>query len=308
MIFNIQKCSIHDGEGLRTLVFFKGCPLRCPWCANPESQSYENDITEFPSKCVGCGLCITSCPEHAVGPDCKIDRTRCVKNCMACTDICYAEAKKYVGRNYTIEELLHEVKKDKIFYQMKGGGVTFSGGEPLTHGKYLKEIAQACRKNRINVCIESCGYSKFESFEEALPYIDSIFMDIKVFDAEKHKQITGYDNQLILENVRRISQYGIPMTIRTPIVPGYTDAPENIRAIAEFLLTLPSVTEYELLVYHNLGESKYGALGRPYPLKGTEPPSDEQMRELVRLANSILNKQGKHCFYIKDNKKEEITC
>lgn len=308
MIFNIQKCSIHDGEGLRTLVFFKGCPLRCPWCANPESQAYDNDITEFPSKCVGCGMCIARCPQHAIGLDCKIDRMLCVKNCTACTDICYAEAKKYVGKDYTIEELLHEIKKDKIFYQMRGGGVTFSGGEPLTHGKYLKEIAEACQKSRIDVCIESCGYSKFESFAEALPFINSMFMDIKVFDSEKHKEITGYGNEVILDNIRRISQSGIPMTIRTPVVPGYTDTPENIRAIAEFVVTLPSVTEYELLVYHNLGESKYGALGRTYELKGTEPPTDDAIRELVKLANGILNKHGKHCFYMKDNKKEEITC
>ena len=308
MIFNIQKCSIHDGEGLRTLVFFKGCPLRCPWCANPESQSYENDITEFPSKCVGCGLCIQKCPQGAVRPDCSIDREKCVKNCTACTDICYAEAKKYVGKNYEIDELLHEIKKDKIFYQMRGGGVTFSGGEPLTHGKYLKEIAKACRDNHINVCIESCGYSKYESFEEALPYIDSVFMDVKVFDCQKHKEITGYGNELILDNIRKISERGIPITIRTPIVPGYTDDIENIKAIAEFVLTLPSVTEYELLVYHNLGESKYGALGRKYPLKGLQPPEDDEIRTLVKAANQILNKHGKHCFYMKDNKKEEITC
>lgn len=186
--------------------------------------------------------------------------------------------------------------------------MTFSGGEPLTHGKYLKEIAEACQKSRIDVCIESCGYSKFESFAEALPFINSMFMDIKVFDSEKHKAITGYGNELILDNIRMISQSGIPMTIRTPVVPGYTDAPENIQAIAKFVLTLPSVTEYELLVYHNLGESKYGALGRPYELKGIESPTDDEIRELVKLANCILNKHGKHCFYMKDNKKEEITC
>lgn len=308
MIFNIQKCSIHDGEGLRTSVFFKGCPLHCPWCANPESQSYENDITEFPSKCVGCGLCIQRCPNKAIGLDGKIDRGQCEKGCTVCTDICYAEAKKYVGKDYSAEELLHEIEKDKIFYSVKGGGVTFSGGEPLTHGKYLTEIAKLCKKNRIDVCVESCGYSKFETFESALPYIDSIFMDIKLIDSLKHKEITGYGNELILENISKISHKGIPMTIRTPIVPGYTDSVANIEGIAEFITTLPSVKEYELLIYHNLGESKYSALGRKYDLKGIEPPSDEKIRELVKLANSILRKHGKRCFYMKDNKKEEIIC
>ncbi len=308
MIFNIQKCSIHDGEGLRTLVFFKGCPLRCPWCANPESQSYSREITEYPSKCIGCGLCIKRCPKHAIGPGGRIDRSLCPADCTLCTDICYAEAKKEVGRDYTVDELFAEIKKDKIFYDMNGGGVTFSGGEPLTHGAYLAEIAKKCRENRINVCVESCGYSKFETFREALSYIDAMFMDVKVIDPQKHKAVTGFDNGLILDNIRRISELGIPLTIRTPVVPGYTDDPENIAGIARFVASLPTAAEYELLVYHNLGESKYGALGKPYLLKGLKPPTDEEMLALAHMANRILNQYGKQCFYMKDNKKEGIIC
>ena len=308
MIFNIQKCSIHDGEGLRTLVFFKGCPLRCPWCANPESQAYDCEIAEYPSKCIGCGLCIAKCPQHAISAEGRIDRNLCPKDCTACTDICYAEAKKHIGKAYSIDELFEEIKKDKIFYDMNGGGVTFSGGEPLTHGAYLTQIARKCRENRINVCVESCGYSKFETFQDALAYIDAMFMDVKIVNPERHKAVTGYSNELILSNIRRISEYGIPITIRTPVVPGYTDSPENIAEIAQFVSTLPSVKEYELLVYHNLGESKYGALGKSYLLKGIKPPTDEEMLTLAQLANGILNKHGKQCFYMKDNKKEGITC
>lgn len=308
MIFNIQKCSIHDGEGLRTLVFFKGCPLRCPWCANPESQAYHGEISEYPTKCVGCGLCIEKCPQHAIGTDGKIDRRLCPADCTVCTGICYAEAKRQIGKTYTIEELFAEIKKDKIFYEMKGGGVTFSGGEPLTHGKYLTQIAQMCKKNGISVCVESCGYSQFETFAEALPYIDAMFLDIKIMDSQRHKAVTGFDNALILENIKRISDFGIPITIRTPVVPGYTNQPENIAGIAEFVKTLPTAKEYELLLYHNLGESKYTALGRTYPLKGVQPPTDEEMLALTKLANSILMPYGKQCFYMKDNKKEGITC
>ena len=308
MIFNIQKCSIHDGHGLRTLVFFKGCPLRCPWCANPESQSYERQVAEYPSKCIGCGKCVERCPQDAIGKDGRIDRSLCPNNCAECADICYAEARKLVGKDYTIDELFHEISKDKIFYNIKGGGVTFSGGEPLTYGKYLEQIARKCKENRIDVCVESCGYSQFDSFKDALPYIDAAFMDIKLIDPQKHKEITGGDNGLILENVKRISEAGMPLTIRTPIVPGYTDDPENIRGIAEFVSKLPTVKEYELLKYHNFGESKYAALGRSYELKGVEPPTDEEMLELVGLANSILNKNGKYCFYMKDNQKEGIPC
>ena len=308
MIFNIQKCSIHDGDGIRTLVFFKGCPLRCPWCANPESQVYDCEITEHPSKCIGCGLCIERCPEKAIGRDGHINRNLCSKGCTACTDICYAEAKKHVGKEYSIDEVFAEIKKDKIFYDMNGGGVTFSGGEPLTHGDYLAQIAKKCRENGINVCVESCGFSKYESFQHALPYINSMFMDIKIIDPQRHKEVTGTSNELILDNIRKISEYGIPITIRTPVVPGYTDSPENIAGIAEFVTTLPTVSEYELLVYHNLGESKYDALGKPYTLKNVKPPSDEEMIALSKLANVILNKSGKQCFYMKDNKKEGITC
>lgn len=148
MIFNIQKCSIHDGEGLRTLVFFKGCPLRCPWCSNPESQKYGPEIIETPSKCIGCDLCRIKCPQRAIADTGQIDRIKCPENCTICTDICYAEAKRMAGRAYTIDELFDEIRKDTIFYEMKGGGVTFSGGEPLTHGKYLKEIAEKCKKKQ----------------------------------------------------------------------------------------------------------------------------------------------------------------
>ena len=294
MIFNIQKCSIHDGQGLRTLVFFKGCPLRCRWCSNPESQSYEKEIMESPVRCIGCGACRDVCPQSAISEDFLIDREHCVK-CMKCTQVCY-----------TIEELYKEIEKDKPFYSRFGGGVTFSGGEPLTHSGYLKEIAQLCRKRGIHVVVESCGFGQFDTFKEALPYIDAMFMDVKQIDPVLHEKLTGKSNELILENIRRISAAGIPITIRTPIIPGCTDTLENVEGIAAFVAELPSAKEYELLTYHNFGEPKYRALGRPYPLKDTAPPEDERMRELVKAANNILVKYGKECFYTKNNNKEVV--
>lgn len=305
MIFNIQKCSIHDGEGLRTLVFFKGCPLRCKWCANPESQSYEQEILESPVRCIGCGICRQVCPEKAIRDDGTIDREICTK-CMKCIGVCYAESKKISGREYDTEELYKEIEKDKPFYSSFGGGVTFSGGEPLTHGAYLAEIAEKCRSGGINVNVESCGYGNYESFKEALRYIDGMFLDVKVMDPDRHKELTGADNEIILDNIRKISESGTPIIIRTPVVPGCTDDVENIKAIAEFAGTLQSVKEYELLAYHNFGEPKYKALGREYALKGTVPPSDEKMRELVRAANNVLTKYGKQCFWTKNNNKEVV--
>lgn len=305
MIFNIQKCSIHDGDGLRTLVFFKGCPLRCQWCANPESQSYQREIMESPLRCIGCGACRPVCPEGAIGGDGRIDRNRCT-NCFRCIDVCYAESKRIAGREYTVEELYHEIEKDRSFYSRYGGGVTFSGGEPLTHGAYLKEIAKKCHDNRIHVVVESCGHARYEEFEDALPYIDAMFMDLKHIDPDRHRELTGADNTLILANIRRIAESGIPITLRTPVIPGLTDDVENIRGIAGFAAEVPGITAYELLAYHDFGKPKYRSLGRPYALEAVKPPEDDTMNELVRCANQILNETGKECFWTKNNKKEVI--
>lgn len=303
MIFNIQKCSIHDGNGLRTLVFLKGCPLKCLWCANPESQAYQPEIIESPVRCIGCGVCKSVCATAAISDDLKIDRSLCT-NCFKCTDNCYAASKRVAGKNYTIEELYKEIEKDSVFYSMYGGGVTFSGGEPLTHASYLKEIAKKCHENGINVVVESCGYGDYDKFKEALPYIDAMFMDIKQIDSDKHKEVTGVGNECILDNIKRISEFGVPISIRTPIVPGYTNSIDNIKGISEFISKLPTLKEYELLKYHSFGEPKYYSLGRAYELKGVAEPTDEEMNDLVKYANQILKKVDKECFWTKNNEKE----
>lgn len=300
MIFNIQKCSIHDGAGLRTLVFFKGCPLSCKWCANPESQSFHREVMESFRKCVGCLRCLRECPSQAIaaakdGP--YIQRDLC-QNCFHCTDICYAGAKYVSGQEYSTDELFREIEKDRMFYAMSGGGVTFSGGEPLSRPKALTEIARRCHENGIHVMLESCGYACFQQFKDALPYIDAMFMDLKHIDPAVHKTLTGEDNRLILENIRKIAAAGVPITIRTPVVPGCTDQEENITGIAAFLRDIPGIRGYELLAYHRLGESKYAALGRPYALRGLEPPSPECMNALRDAANRVLQGTGKTCFYL----------
>lgn len=304
MIFNIQKCSIHDGSGLRTLVFFKGCPLRCKWCANPESQLYVKEVMESPSKCIGCGACIEECPEGAIvltqdeGP--IIQRDKCAR-CFNCTEVCYAGAKYEMGREITTDELFHEIQKDKIFYKMHGGGVTFSGGEPLTHPNDLTAIAKKCQENGISVMLESCGVGKYENFSKALPYVSGMFMDIKHIDPKVHKELTGSDNVDILENIRKIADYGIPIVARTPIIPGLNDSEDNIRGIAEFIASVPGITEYELLPYHEFGVNKYKALGREYPLRGLETPSEEKMDGLMKVANSVLASVNKECFVTRNN-------
>lgn len=299
MIFDIQKCSIHDGSGIRTLVFFKGCPLHCLWCANPESQAYEAEVMEAPLKCIGCEKCINICPEHAVSlteDGYRIDRNQCCR-CYACTEKCFAEARYVTGREYEIDELFKEINKDRMFYSRYGGGVTFSGGEPLSQPEYLTKIAKKCKENHINTAIESCGVGNYEQFKEALPYIDYAFLDIKHIDTKRHKELTGLGNEGILANIELIAEAGIPITVRTPVIPGYTDSDENIIGIAEFIYDLPTVEAFELLKYHQLGVPKYIALGREYPLSDVVPPEDSRMKELVRLANRTLEGSGKQCFY-----------
>lgn len=307
MIFDIQRCSIHDGAGLRTLVFFKGCPLRCLWCANPESQSYEEEIMETPIKCIGCERCVKICPKKGISlteDGYKTNRELCI-HCYQCVDNCFSDARRLTGRKYEVDELYQEIKKDRIFYSRYGGGVTFSGGEPLAQPEYLAQIAEKCKKGGINVAIESCGFGDFDKFRIVLPYLDYVFFDLKHIDSKAHKEITGAGNERILENLRHIAGAGIPITVRTPVVPGYTDTIENIMGISRFIKELPSVEEYELLKYHELGEPKYRALNRAYKMQGVKPPSDDEMKALVMSANKVFAGTDKKCFVTINNNKED---
>ena len=241
-IFNIQRFSIHDGPGIRTIVFFKGCYMRCAWCCNPESQAYE----------------IQTLIENG--------------------------KEKIVGRDVTVEEILPEILADKTFYRRSGGGVTLSGGECLAQPEFAAALLKACKQNGLHTAIESTANAPFTDIEKILPYLDLYLMDVKHMDSEKHKEYTGADNERILENAKHIAQSGVELIIRTPVVPGFNDTAEEIRAISRFAASLPGVKEHHLLPYHRLGQDKYVGLGRNYSLKEIEPPTKEKMEYLLSIA------------------------
>ena len=250
MIFDIQRNSFVDGPGIRTTVFFKGCNLRCRWCHNPESQSFEKQMLFYKDKCTGCGKCREVCPNHLQSCD----------FCGKCELYCPAEARKICGREYTSDEVLAEVIKDKAFYENSGGGVTFSGGECMLQLDFLLEILEKCKSAGIHTAVDTAGNVPWKSFEKILPFTDLFLYDIKAFGAELHRKGTGVSNELILENLKNLSGRA-DIIVRIPVIGGYNDNDEEIRQIADFLKQI-KIIKAELLPYHAMGEHKYTALGR----------------------------------------------
>jgi pyruvate formate lyase activating enzyme len=285
-IFNIQKFSIHDGEGIRTLVFMKGCPLRCIWCCNPESQSFTEDILFVRTKCIGCGYCLVKCPQQAVSPDdFTIDRGKCTV-CGTCTNFCYAEAKKKVGRWVTIRDILHELEKDRIVFGHSGGGLTVGGGEPLSQPDFVRTLVKDAHQLSFSTAMETCGHGKWTDLEGIIENLDELFMDLKNMDPERHKQLTGVDNALILENAEKSAKTGVKLTFRLPLIPGCTDDEENVAATARFVSKLEGNVRLEILPYHRLGEDKFEWMDMEYDLKGVQVHDEKVKRDMEELARS----------------------
>ena len=270
-IFDIQRNSYVDGPGIRTTVFFKGCNLRCLWCHNPESQSPKPQMMFFKNKCTGCGKCKEKCPNAL--EKCEL--------CGKCTIYCPHDAREICGKEYTVDEVMREILKDKIFYENSGGGVTFSGGECMLQIDFLEEILKACKENGIHTAVDTAGHVPYERFERILPYTDLFLYDIKCFDSEKHKQYTGVGNELILENLKRLLATDKSVWIRIPIIPTVNDTEEEIRSIRSFLLFCGTPEKVELLPYHAMGEHKYAAIGKK--VKMFSVPSEEKIRQLKNI-------------------------
>jgi len=285
--FNIQRFSTEDGPGIRTTVFLKGCPLRCAWCHNPEGLSPDPELVWYDVRCIGARDCLAACPENALdltSSGMRIDRARCTV-CGACASACPAAALEVIGRRWTPEQALAEVQKDLVFYETSGGGVTLSGGEPMAQAAFTTELARLCRAAGLHVALDTCGLVPWSQYEKVIPWVNLVLYDLKIWDERRHRKATGVGNAQILDNARRISAAGIPMWVRTPIIPGYTADPENIAALARFISEeLPTVRRWDLLAYTNLGRPKYRRLDRPYALEGVPLLTREEMSALHALA------------------------
>jgi len=280
MIFDIQKFSIHDGPGIRTTVFLKGCPLHCLWCHNPESQKDVPEVFFTPDKCIGCGWCFKVCPEHCHAMENGVHvfhREHC-RRCGKCTEECYAGALEIAGKKMSVREVLDEVLKDKVFYENSGGGMTLSGGEPMRQFPFTLELAKAGKKAGLHIAVETCGLAPWSDFETLLPYVDLFLFDLKATDPEKHKVLAGADNQLILENLKKLDEAGAAIVLCCPLVPGVNDDEAHLAGIAGWANRLKNVREIVLHPYHPLGVSKCGRLGISSSLDLKEFAPEETVR------------------------------
>jgi pyruvate formate lyase activating enzyme len=285
IIFDIKGFAIHDGPGIRTTVFLKGCPLRCDWCHNPESQSRQPVLAQFPNNCIHCGKCLERCPQGGLTPgdtQVLIDRTQCVA-CGTCAKTCYAEALVVRGQRMSVAEVMAEVVKDRPFYENSGGGMTLSGGEPLFQADFAIALLRASKAEGLHNCLDTSGYAAWEVLEQAVEYSDLVLYDLKTVNPQLHRAWTGRNNQRILENLRALTGDGVPVKLRMPLVPGFNDSPEEMAAAARFIMELAHPPPLEILPYHKLGEGKHEALG----VKGgfhAETPPREQVEALAEVA------------------------
>ena len=292
-VFNVQKYSIHDGDGIRTTIFFKGCPVNCAWCHNPESQRFDKELLYFKDRCTGCGKCVQRCPNGAntmVDGKAELDRSKC-NACGICADWCITQARDIAGKEYTVKELVKEAEKDRQFYEESGGGITLSGGEVMSQDMdYIEQLCRILHNKGYSVNIDTCGYAPYEDFKRILPYVDTFLYDIKAMDKETHEKYIGVDNTLILENLKKLSADGARINIRIPTVMGVNATEEFMMDVVNFLKgNNISVAQVNLLPYHNTGKHKYSKLDREYDTDGImEKPSAESME----LFQNIFVKNG----------------
>ncbi|MGF7019046.1 pyruvate formate lyase activating enzyme [Lachnospiraceae bacterium PF1-21] len=287
IITGIQKYSIHDGQGIRSTVFFKGCPLSCSWCHNPETQNYQRQLSVDEERCSGCGKCLKGCETeciHLEATHAQTDFEKCTA-CGECADYCYQNLRTVIGEEYEVEKLVDLLKRDEMFYEESGGGVTLSGGEVMTQDMdYLEALLKKLTLLGISVNIDTCGYAPYANFERILPYVDTFLYDVKVIDDQKHRHHMGVSNTLILENLERLALAGASLNIRIPVVGSVNANSQDIKAIASYLGERKiQPVQINLLPYHNTGSGKYGRIGKEYQGETYATPAAAEMEDFAKL-------------------------
>ncbi len=303
-VFNIQRFSMHDGEGIRTLVFLKGCPLACQWCSNPESQKHGPELGFIEPKCKGtpeCDApCVASCPEKAIAISASgkpvIYRDKCTA-CGECEKVCPEDALKVVGREMTVAEVMAEIEKDRMFYRRSGGGVTLGGGEPLMQHAFATAVLKAARDEYVHTALETCALVSWEHFKNAIQYVDRLYIDLKHMDPKVHEELTGQSNEVILNNIRQVLTVKQPeeVVVRVPVIPGCNDSLENIKATAIFVAE-QGLTQIEMMPYHTMGSSKYDEYGMTYSLGNIPATNEDDMVDIRHLVEQYGLKEVTGCY------------
>jgi pyruvate formate lyase activating enzyme len=280
LVFNIQRFSINDGPGIRTTVFMKGCPLRCEWCSNPESQSIYPEIMTISRDCIRCNECVETCPTGAVSSDemgVRIDRDKC-DLCMTCAHNCPSGALQIVGEHMDVHEIVKEVKKDGLFYRNSGGGLTVSGGEPMTQWEFVRTLLAESKRESLHTALDTSGYAPWDVVAEVIKYADLVLYDVKCVDPVKHEAMVGQNNKLILTNAEKVASM-VPTWLRIPVIPGLNDSEADLEDMAIFASEVP-FEKVSILGYHKFGEQKYERLGREYPCSSVSQPEDRYLKVL----------------------------
>lgn len=317
-IFDIRKYSINDGPGIRTTIFFSGCPLSCLWCHNPESQSLTPQLLYRAGRCLRCGACVEVCPQGAILMESNLfaehlrqgtrhltnesqeisprrhsdafdsvitDRDKCTR-CQTCISVCYSGAREFSGREMTVREVMAEIEREIPFYDESHGGVTFSGGEPLMQPTFLSALLKSSRKQEIHTVVDTSGFANWKVFEQVRRDVDLFLYDLKHMDTARHREVTGVPNEVILANLRRLSAVGAKCIVRIPLIPGINDDEKNLVESGEFLASLLHIPSVELMGYHDIAQAKYEALGQEYALTGTKPPAEAEMHHAAEVLRS----------------------
>jgi pyruvate formate lyase activating enzyme len=286
LVTNIQGFSTEDGPGIRTTVFFKGCPLTCPWCHNPEGLSRKSELIFYEGKCIGCGTCKDVCHDCAPIPGMK-EFENCV-SCFKCVEECPSTARQKMGKWYSVDDLTKEVLKDKVYYETSGGGVTASGGEAMTWAEFIREFFKRLQAEDVHTALDTSGVIGGDKLRSVLEYTNLALVDLKIMDEKRHKELIGVELKTILKHILEIDDFGKDIIIRVPVVPGYTDHKENLAKMADFASKLECLKSLELLPYHRMAEAKYKQLGFVNPMEETKTPTDE----IMETSKSIFEKSG----------------